>query len=158
MKPTQFFALSLTSLLAVGAIAACSTPQPPVAVQQEPSVAASPKSQPSNILSTGSFVKAEQPTQGGVRIITENGKNYLEVAENFKTSDQGPDLQVILYRTANPPESGIKESDYVILGKLQKFSGAQRYEIASNVNVKDFGSAAIWCRKFNATFGYAKLG
>jgi hypothetical protein len=157
MKPTQFFALSFISLLFIGAIAACSTPQAQVTVQQESSVATSLKSQPSNFLITGSFVKAEQPTQGDLRIITENGKNYLEVAENFKTSEQGPDLQIILYRTANPPVSGIKGSDYVILGKLKKFSGAQRYEIASNVNVKDFGSAAIWCRKFNATFGYAKL-
>lgn len=36
-------------------------------------------------------------------------------------------------------------------------SGAQRYALADNVNLADFRSVAVWCRKFNATFGYAPL-
>jgi hypothetical protein len=158
MKLIQFFTLSLTSLLMFGSIGALSNKaQAQVAKNQGGLAIASRLKAVTKVLSTGAFVKAEQPTQGSIRIISEGGKTYLEIADNFKTSEQGPDLYVILYRTANPPISDIKEKDYTIVGKLRKFSGAQKYEIPANVNIKDFNSAAIWCRKFNATFGYAKL-
>jgi hypothetical protein len=75
----------------------------------------------------------------------------------------GPDLVVILHRssdvlsTTKPPAFPLKEGDYVILAPLKQFSGAQEYAIPSTVNLADYQSAAIWCRKFNATFGTAKL-
>lgn len=114
-------------------------------------------------LKSGSLVAGEHPTTGTVRIIAENGKNYLEFDRAFKTSDMGPDLYVILHRSSDvlgstkPPAYPLKEQDYVILGRLQKFSGAQRYPIADNINLEDYKSAAVWCRQFNATFGVAKL-
>ena len=106
------------------------------------------------VVKSGSFVKAEHNTTGTARIITENGKNVLELDQNFKTN-KGPDLLVILHRQEKLPISGIQEQDYVTLGALQQVSGAQRYAIPENVKIADFASAAIWCRKFNATFGYA---
>jgi hypothetical protein len=89
--------------------------------------------------------------------VTENGKRYLELDEAFKT-DNGPDLFVILYRSEKPPIYGIKEKNYVSISRLQKVSGTQRYGIPAGVNLADFGSVAIWCRQFNATFGFAPLG
>ncbi|NEQ63853.1 MAG: DM13 domain-containing protein, partial [Moorea sp. SIO4A1] len=47
--------------------------------------------------------------------------------------------------------------DYVTLARLQKFSGAQRYAIPDDLNLDEFGSVAVWCRRFNITFGYASL-
>ena len=119
------------------------------AIAQAPKVA---------VVKTGNFVKAEQPTSGTARIINQNGKQYLDLGQNFKTSDKGPDLHVILYKTSAVPVSNIKASDYVVLGALKKFNGNQRYAIPANVNLNNYKSAAIWCRKFNATFGYAALG
>jgi hypothetical protein len=104
----------------------------------------------------GNFQAGEHPTQGQVSVVKEAGKNYLEFDQNFKT-DQGPDLYVILYRFEKPPISGIKEKDYVSIARLQKISGNQRYALPNNVNLQEFKSVAIWCRKFNATFGYAIL-
>lgn len=112
---------------------------------------------------SGSFVSGEHPTQGTVRIITDKGASYLELDQAFKTFDMGPDLHVILHRSddvlgsTTPPSYPLKKQDYIILGHLQKFSGAQRYPIADNINLADYKSAAVWCRKFNATFGTAKL-
>ncbi|HYX14670.1 MAG TPA: DM13 domain-containing protein, partial [Nostoc sp.] len=40
---------------------------------------------------------------------------------------------------------------------LKKYSGAQTYSIPQSINLADYKSAAIWCRKFNATFGAANL-
>lgn len=106
---------------------------------------------------SGKFVKAEHPTQGTVMLVKEGGKSYLAFDKTFKT-DAGPDLYVILYRTGKPPIGGIKEKDYVQVAKLQKVSGAQRYALPQTVKSGNFSSVAIWCRKFNATFGYASLG
>ena len=59
--------------------------------------------------------------------------------------------------STKPPAYPITEGEYVVLASLQEYSGAQSYEIPENINLEEFQSAAIWCRKFNATFGAAKL-
>ncbi|MBU7586271.1 MAG: DM13 domain-containing protein [Nostoc sp. TH1S01] len=120
-----------------------------------PTVSASPnEAQTPTVVKSGSFVKGEHVTQGNARIITENGQTFLEFDQNFKT-DNGPDLLVILHRQQKPKIYGITEKDYVSLGRLQKTSGTQRYAISDDIKIADFASAAIWCRTFNATFGYA---
>jgi acyl CoA:acetate/3-ketoacid CoA transferase beta subunit len=107
-------------------------------------------------LRQGMFVKAEHPTQGTAKIVTEGGKTFIEFDQKFKT-DAGPDLQVILYRQATVPISGLKAQDYVTLGKLQNTQGPQRYAIPTHVDVNQYQAVAVWCRQFNATFGFAKL-
>lgn len=114
-------------------------------------------------LKSGTFVAGEHDTVGNARIYRENGKNYLELSENFETSNLGPDLYVILHRSNNvlastsPPAYSLKAADYVIVSRLQKYSGSQRYLIPNNINLKNYQSAVIWCRLFNATFGTAEL-
>lgn len=103
----------------------------------------------------GQFVGADHPTQGGAKIVTENGQRYLEFDNAFR-SDRGPDLFVLLHRDRNP--NNYDKANFVRLGRLQNTSGKQRYAIPANVNVNDFKSAVIWCRAFNVTFGFAPLG
>lgn len=103
----------------------------------------------------GQFVAAEHPTTGEAKIVTENGQRYLEFDSAFR-SDDGPDLLVLLHRDRTP--SDYNESNYVSLGRLQSTNGKQRYAIPTGVSVNDFQSAVIWCRAFNATFGFAPLG
>lgn len=116
-----------------------------------------------SVISSGTFVDGEHATSGKVTIVTRNGKRFLELGKDFQTSDMGPDLVVILHRKGDviastvPPAYPIKKGDYVILAPLKSFKGAQTYEIPENINLDDFLSAAIWCRKFNATFGAATL-
>lgn len=154
MKLDRLLTFSLTSLLLIGSVGVL-----PKGLSANTLIAGSgPVAASQNVLKTGIFVKGEAPTQGAVRIVTEGGKQFIEIDQDFKTSEMGPDLHVILYRTDKPPISGIKEQDYVIISKLQKFSGSQRYEIPTSVDLSKYASTAIWCRKFNATFGYAKLG
>jgi Electron transfer DM13 len=121
------------------------------------------KLQVSMATKSGSFVSGEHTTQGTARITTKNGKSFLELDRSFKTSNLGPDLVVVLHRSDNvigstkPPSYPLKQGDYIILGRLKKFRGAQTYAIPSNINLAGYKSAVIWCRKFNATFGAAKL-
>jgi hypothetical protein len=102
----------------------------------------------------GEFVAGEHPTKGAATIVKENGKQYIEFSDQFK-SDSGPDLFVLLHRQAKPDQ--YKQEDYVNLGQLQKVKGSQRYMIPSDTKLADYQSVVIWCRKFNATFGYAPL-
>ncbi len=104
----------------------------------------------------GRFQAAEHPTTGNVTVINENGQRYLVFDESFKT-DSGPDLFVILHRNSTVPVSGVREKDYIQLARLQKINGTQRYAIPTNVQLADFRSVAVWCKQFNATFGFAPL-
>jgi hypothetical protein len=107
---------------------------------------------------SGTFVAAEKPTTGTARIVTDNGHRYLELNGAFSTSNQGPDLHVLLETSAKPPQMYQNPGSYVNLGKLQKFKGTQRYPIPDAINLSEFNSVVIWCRMANATFGYATLG
>jgi hypothetical protein len=115
-------------------------------------------------LKSGTFIRGEQPTRGGASIVSKNGRSFLQLDSAFKTSSQGPDLVVVLHRSANvlgttkAPNYALKGGDYVVLARLKKYSGAQNYAIPGNINLANYRSAAIWCRKFNATFGVATLG
>jgi hypothetical protein len=117
----------------------------------------------STTLSSGNFVSGEHPTQGKVEIVNQNGKRILKLNEQFKTSTSGPDLVVALHRSTNvigettPPAYPLKEGDYTVLAPLKQYSGAQSYDIPDDINLDNFQSAVIWCRRFNATFGSAAL-
>ncbi|KAM3094447.1 DM13 domain-containing protein [Phormidesmis sp. 146-12] len=117
----------------------------------------------SSVISSGNFVNGEHPTQGKAEIVNQNGKRILQLNDQFKTSTSGPDLVVVLHRSANvigettPPAYPLKEGDYTVLAPLKEYSGAQSYEIPENLTLDGFQSAVIWCRRFNATFGSAAL-
>lgn len=119
--------------------------------------------QASNATRSGTFVDGEHPTSGTATLVEKDGKRILELDEAFNTSTSGPDLVVVLHRSPDvigsttPPAYPINEADYVIIAPLEKYSGAQSYEIPENINLDEFESAAIWCRRFNATFGSARL-
>jgi hypothetical protein len=163
MKLKTFLILSLTSLVMVSfAREVCAKPPVTTRTENNPVVQLA-QSKQSTASKTGTFVSGEHTTQGTASITTKNGQSFIELDKSFKTSSSGPDLVVILHRSSNvigstkPPAYPLKKGDYIILGRLQKFSGAQSYAIPKNINLADYKSAAIWCRKFNATFGAATL-
>lgn len=174
MKLRNLFILGLSSLVMVGCVREVSNNQVnespiavnasvPVSSTQAQPLAQSAQSPNSTAIKSGTFVSGEHTTQGKVRITTKNGKSFLELEKSFKTSESGPDLVVILHRSGNvinstkPPSYPLKKGDYIVLAPLQKYSGAQTYSIPQNINLGDYKSAAIWCRKFNATFGAANF-
>lgn len=108
-------------------------------------------------IKSGNFMAAEKPTTGMAKIVKEGGHNYLELNAAFSTSDQGPDLHVLLDTASTPPKKYDNLGRTVNLGKLKSYTGAQRYPIPDAINPAQFKSAVIWCRMANATFGYAPL-
>lgn len=164
---SKYLLITMAALLFVGCTTKEATNQPsanpnPVAESVSTSTE-SVASVKANVVKSGTFISGEHPTSGIVRLITKNGKSTLELDQSFKTSNMGPDLVVILHRFNNvlgstkPPYYPLKEGDYVILASLKNFNGSQSYPIPNSVNLANYKSAAIWCRKFNATFGTATL-
>lgn len=74
----------------------------------------------------------------------------LAFADDFQTSN-GPGLYVYLSPNANNVNGGVN------LGKLEATSGAQSYEIPSNVNPEDFDHVLVYCQPFRAPFGTAEF-
>lgn len=153
----QFGVLSaFTSVLSV-AIATTSFAGSPINSAPPAAPVVHVMAQSQQVASTGTFIAAEAPTTGTARIITEGGHRYLEIDSAFSTTDQAPDLHVLLETASTPPASYATFGSYVNLGGLQKVSGAQRYPIPDSVDVAQFGSVVVWCRMANATMGYAPL-
>jgi hypothetical protein len=127
---------------------------------QTKSVATSTKSDSKR---TGNFISGEHTTTGVASIVQENGTYFIELDQTFKTSSSGPDLFVILHRSPDilkitkPPAFGIAEGDFVTISPLKSFNGKQRYEIPKNIQPDSFKSVLVWCRQYNATFGFAPL-
>jgi len=154
MKFKYAAVLSIVALISVGCGNFESQSQQSETQPQAETVAETPVT--GTVQSSGAFIDAEHPTKGTANIITENGKKYIQFDDKFK-SDSGPDLFVILHKDDKLPITGIKEADYVSIAPLKSTNGTQKYEIPENVDLANFKSVAIWCRKFNATFGYAVL-
>jgi len=106
----------------------------------------------------GTFVAAEAPTTGTAQIIEEDGQRYLVLDSAFSTTDQAPDLHVVLETSEVPPGSYSDFGSFVNLGALQSFTGEQRYPIPDTIDLSQFKSVSVWCRMANATMGYAVLG
>jgi hypothetical protein len=108
-------------------------------------------------IASGTFTAGEAPTTGTAQIVTQNGHRYLEFDAAFSTTDQAPDLHVLLDTTSTPPSSYTSFGSYLNLGSLQSVSGTQRYPIPDSIDLADYESVVIWCRMANATIGYAPL-
>jgi Electron transfer DM13 len=111
----------------------------------------------SDDMMSGAFMAGEKPTTGMAKIVNEGGHYYLELDEAFGTSDEGPDLHVLLDSSEKPMQTYDNLNGFLNLGKLQSYNGTQRYPIPDVVNPEQFKSVVIWCRMANAVFGYAPL-
>jgi hypothetical protein len=135
-----------------------STTPPTISVEepeQTPIVKPGPK-----ILLTGKLITHEHRTSGTVAVVAlADGRRILRI-ENLDTSD-GPDLKVWLSdaRVA-PGRAGwhvFDDGRYRSLGSLKGNHGNQNYLIPQDVRLESFRSVAIWCDRFNVSFGAAAL-
>lgn len=147
--------IGLAALVGVGSSKVVSLP-PSAPLKSVPSEIAQSTSQE---IMNGAFEAAEAPTTGSAKIVEEDGVRYLVLDSAFSTTDQAPDLQVLLDTVEQPPQ-GYEESEsgrYINLGGLQSTTGEQRYPIPDAVDLSNFASTVIWCRMANATMGFATL-
>ena len=154
MKFNKITGLGIASIILFGSFGQLAVnAQPAQALKAKQTTIVAAKSE--SVISSGNFVKSEKATTGKAKIVNMNGKRYLKFDKAFSTGN-GPDVKVILHKSSTVP-GNIQEGNYITLAKIQKFKGAQTYEIPDNVNLDEFKSVGIWCEEFNATFGYASL-
>lgn len=109
------------------------------------------------VLAQGSFRTLEHGTTGTAKIIRlADGARVLRF-EELDTSN-GPDLRVFLSPVEAVDDARAYGERFVDLGALKGNKGNQNYEIPDGVDLDDYGSAVIWCRRFSVGFGVAPLG
>jgi len=110
-------------------------------------------------LYTGKLEGQVHQTSGRAAIYkTAEGKEYLRLSD-FTTSN-GPDVHVLLLR---PEDKALEQEivrgglDNVELGTLKGNQGDQNYDLPLNVDLNRYQAVAIYCERFHAIFGVARL-
>lgn len=108
-------------------------------------------------LAQGSFASLEHTTTGTALVIElEDGRRFLRL-DGLETSS-GPDLRVILTDQPLSDDWDVwDDGELVDLGPLKGNIGSSNYEIPTSVDLGDFVTAVIWCRRFSVGFGVAPL-
>ncbi|MFC8531220.1 DM13 domain-containing protein [Nocardia sp. NPDC057227] len=112
------------------------------------------------LLARGDFVTHEHGTTGAAVIIAlPDGSRVLRL-ENLDTSD-GPDLHVWLTDApVLPGRDGwfvFDDGAHTDLGALKGNRGNQNYPIPPETDLAALTSIAIWCDRFDVSFGAAEL-
>ena len=110
-------------------------------------------------IQTGVFHGQVHSTSGRASIYEgSDGKMILRLT-NFKTSN-GPDVHVLLIAAGDAQDNDnfLKNNiERVELGKLKGNEGDQNYDIPAGTDLAKYHTVAIYCERFNATFGAAPL-
>ena len=111
-------------------------------------------------LASGRFVSHEHPTTGSVRVLRlPDGSRTLRI-DDLRTTD-GPALEVWLAAApVVPGRAGwflFDDEEHVDLGALKGNIGDQNYPIPAQVDLRGLRSVAVWCDRFDVSFGAAAL-
>lgn len=110
-------------------------------------------------LYTGKLEGKTHQTSGRATIYkTAEGKQYLRLSD-FTTSN-GPDVHVLLVRAEDKSleQEIVKgELDSVELGSLKGNQGDQNYDLPATADMNKYQAVAIYCERFHAIFGVARL-
>ena len=125
-------------------------------VSEAAPAALSPEPEP---LYTGNLEGKIHQTSGRATIYrNEDGKEYLRLSD-FTTSN-GPDVHVVLVRSDDKAlEQEIVKGDleHLELGTLKGNQGDQNYDLPATVDLNQYQAVAIYCERFHAIFGVARL-
>jgi len=110
-------------------------------------------------LYTGKLESREHQTNGRTTIYSDGGgKKYLRLTD-FATSN-GPDVHVVLVKAEEPALSKTivpGTLEFVELGSLKGNQGDQNYDLPATTDLGEYQAVAIYCERFHAIFGVAKL-
>jgi hypothetical protein len=110
-------------------------------------------------LYTGRLEGKAHQTSGRATIYkSSDGKQYLRLTD-FTTSN-GPDVHVILARSDDKglgQETVKGNLDSVELGSLKGNQGDQNYDLPATTDLNKYGAVVIYCERFHAIFGLARL-
>ena len=108
-------------------------------------------------LALGEFASLEHATTGTALVLElDDGRRFLRL-QDLETSN-GPDLRVYLSSVPASDDWYVyDDEEFVDLGGLKGNLGSSNYAIPADVNLADFQTAVVWCRRFSVGFGVAPL-
>ena len=108
---------------------------------------------------TGLLAGRAHPTNGRASVYqSQDGKRGLRLTD-FATSN-GPDVHVVLAQSA---DESLKQDivkgqlESVEVGPLKANQGDQNYDLPDSANLDRYDAVVIYCERFHAVFGVAKL-
>lgn len=130
----------------------------PAAVSAQPAASAPHVTEPA-VLSSGQFDVIDRIHQGeGTATLFQlpDGRRVLRF-EQFNVTN-GPDLYVYLSAHPAPRDSAqLHEGAAFEVGRLKGNIGDQNYELPDNLDLSQFESVVIYCRRFSVVFSTAEL-
>jgi hypothetical protein len=112
----------------------------------------------STTVAEGEFIGLEHESRGRAIVLeTAEGERFLRF-EDFETSN-GPDLLVYLSsKTPSGPDDWHGyDADFIDLGPLKGNVGNQNYAVPTGVDLDEYSTAVVWCRRFEVGFAAATL-
>jgi hypothetical protein len=108
-------------------------------------------------LAQGSFHSNAHETIGDAAILSlGDGRRILRLT-NFSTSN-GPDVRVYLVAASDvQDDETVKKAGFVELGPMKGNKGDQNYEVPASVDLAQYRTVTIWCKRFSVNFGSAPL-
>jgi hypothetical protein len=109
------------------------------------------------VLSAGNFHGVAHETAGMASVYRlADGKKVLRFT-NFTTSN-GPDVQVYLGKAPDASDNEtVTNAGFYHVGALKGTEGDQNYELPEDLDLSEYHSVTIWCRRFGVNFATAPL-
>ena len=99
-------------------------------------------------LHTGSWTKKTAKASGEWTIIEEDGGRFIELSDSFKTKN-APDLALYVSPlSVGELKNKNAEQGAVKIAQLTSHKGAQRYELPADLDLAEFTSVMIHCKKY----------
>ncbi|MEL6951699.1 MAG: DM13 domain-containing protein, partial [Pseudomonadota bacterium] len=105
----------------------------------------------------GGWTKRSQKIQGTWSIVETQEGRFLELDDAFKTR-RAPDLKLFLSpRAASDVTARNAVDGSVLIAKLRKARGGQRYEIPADLDLEQFETLVLHCEAFTKLWGVSSL-
>jgi hypothetical protein len=127
------------------------------ALPESTTTAGTSKNAEMTVLATGRFHGVAHETTGTATIHhLPNGTRIVRLTE-FETSN-GPDVRVYLVAAKDAPDNETADrAGFVDLGAMKGNKGDQNYEVPPAIDLNQYQSVTIWCRRFGVNFATAPL-
>jgi len=109
-------------------------------------------------IAAGAWVKSSYRIAGRWAIVARDGARYIEFDDDFKTR-RGPDLKVYLStRAVEELTDSTVAANSTEVAALKSHRGAQVYEIPAALDLNDYRSVLIHCKRFAHLWGGGNFG
>ncbi|MFK8051701.1 MAG: DM13 domain-containing protein [Woeseiaceae bacterium] len=105
----------------------------------------------------GTWTKKSQKIRGAWSIVETADGVFLELDEAFKTRN-APDLKLFLSRNdAASVTASNATTDSILIAKLDRAKGAQRYRLPEGIYLAEFNSVLLHCEQYTKLWGVSAL-